>query len=101
MGENVDDDPGARSIFLKEGFTLRKVEAFESAGMNTSVEEGCRTRYHAQQSLKFLQLPHIHDVHTSAKKLYPILPMRRRRRARVYDMECWLHEGGARAVSSA
>lgn len=100
-GENVDDDPGARSIFVKERFTLRNFEGFESAGMNTSVEERCSTQYHAQQCLKLVRPPHVHDVLTSAKDFYPTLPMSRRRRARVYDVKRWVPEAGARAVSSA
>ena len=38
LGENVDDDPGAWSIFLEEALTFPRIEFFESTGMNTSVE---------------------------------------------------------------
>jgi len=37
-GENADDDPGTRSIFLKKFLSCLKIEVVETAGMNTSAE---------------------------------------------------------------
>jgi hypothetical protein len=36
--KDVDDDPRARPIFLKEALTFGKIEVVENTGMNVSVE---------------------------------------------------------------